>query len=82
MPARQARGQPLHPISPQRSKMLQPKIIVPPLLGLVSDAAGGVNAQRFIAVDWGRSLPEARAAGKAGAPIAWLGIARMPVEPT
>jgi NAD(P)-dependent dehydrogenase (short-subunit alcohol dehydrogenase family) len=66
----------------QRSKMLQPEIMVPPLLWLVSDAAAGVTAKRFIAADWDRSLPAAQAAEKAGAPIAWLGIARMPIEPT
>jgi hypothetical protein len=61
--------------------MLQPEIMVPPLLWLVSDAAAGVTARRFIAADWDRSLPAAQAAEKAGAPIAWLGIARMPIEP-
>jgi NAD(P)-dependent dehydrogenase (short-subunit alcohol dehydrogenase family) len=64
-----------------RSKMLQPEIMVPPLLWLVSDGAAGVTARRFIAADWDLALPEAEAAGKAGAPIAWLGIARMPIEP-
>ena len=64
-----------------RSRMLQPDIMVPPLLWLVSDAADGVNARRFIAADWDRALPPAQAAEKAGAPIAWLGIARMPIEP-
>ncbi|MDO8476618.1 MAG: SDR family oxidoreductase [Candidatus Rokubacteria bacterium] len=66
----------------ERSKMLQPEIMVPPLLWLVSDAAAGVTAKRFIAADWDRSLPAAQAAEKVGAPIAWLGIARMPIEPT
>jgi hypothetical protein len=61
--------------------MLQPDIMVPPLLWLVSDAAAGVNGRRFIAADWDRSLPEAQAAEKAGAPIAWRSIARMPIEP-
>jgi NAD(P)-dependent dehydrogenase (short-subunit alcohol dehydrogenase family) len=64
-----------------RARMLQPEIMVPPLLWLVSDAADGVNARRFIAADWDASLPAAQAAEKAGAPIAWLGIARMPIEP-
>jgi NAD(P)-dependent dehydrogenase (short-subunit alcohol dehydrogenase family) len=66
----------------ERSKMLQPDIMVPPLLWLVSDAAAAVTARRFVAADWDSSLPPARAAEKAGAPIAWLGIARMPIEPT
>jgi len=65
-----------------RAKMLQPEIMVPPLLWLVSPAADGVNARRFVAADWDTSLPPAHAAEKAGVPIAWLGIARMPIEPT
>jgi NAD(P)-dependent dehydrogenase (short-subunit alcohol dehydrogenase family) len=65
-----------------RARMLQPEIMVPPLLWLVSDAAADVNGRRFIAADWDPSLPAAQAAEKAGAPIAWMGIARMPIEPT
>ncbi|HUB46001.1 MAG TPA: SDR family oxidoreductase [Acetobacteraceae bacterium] len=64
-----------------RSRMLQPEIMVPPLLWLVSDAASAVNGRRFIAADWNANLPAEQAAEKAGAPIAWLGIARMPIEP-
>jgi NAD(P)-dependent dehydrogenase (short-subunit alcohol dehydrogenase family) len=65
----------------ERSKMLQPEIMVPPLLWLISDAAAAVTARRFVAADWDSSLPPAQAAEKAGTPIAWLGIARMPIEP-
>jgi NAD(P)-dependent dehydrogenase (short-subunit alcohol dehydrogenase family) len=65
-----------------RAKMLQPEIMVPPLLWLVSDSAAGVTARRFIAADWDRELPPEQAAEKAGTPIAWLGIARMPIEPS
>jgi NAD(P)-dependent dehydrogenase (short-subunit alcohol dehydrogenase family) len=65
-----------------RSRMLQPAIMVPPLLFLVSDAAKAINARRFVAADWDSSLPGPQAAEKAGVPIAWLGIARMPIEPT
>ena len=64
------------------SRMLQPEIMVPPLMWLLSEAAKGVNGQRFIAADWDAALPPDRAADKAGAPIAWMGIARMPIEPT
>src|SRR6185503_1640828 len=64
-----------------RARMLQPEIMVPPLLWLISDAAAAVTARRFVAMDWDASLPGAQAAEKAGVPIAWLGIARMPVEP-
>jgi hypothetical protein len=56
--------------------------MVPPLLWLLSDEAQSVNGRRFIAADWDTALPPVQAADKAGAPIAWLSIARMPIEPT
>ena len=68
--------------APNREKMLKPGIMVPPLLWLLSEEARAVNARRFVAADWDASLAPARAAEKAGVPIAWLGIARMPIEPT
>jgi NAD(P)-dependent dehydrogenase (short-subunit alcohol dehydrogenase family) len=64
-----------------RSKMLRPEIMLPPLLWLVSDDAATVNGRRFIAADWDVSLPASRAAEGASAPVAWLSIARMPIEP-
>jgi NAD(P)-dependent dehydrogenase (short-subunit alcohol dehydrogenase family) len=67
--------------APNRDKMLRPEIMVSPLLWLLSDAARAVNGKRFIAADWDTALPSAQAAEKAGAPIAWLSIARMPIEP-
>jgi NAD(P)-dependent dehydrogenase (short-subunit alcohol dehydrogenase family) len=68
--------------APNRDKMLKPAIMVPPLLWLLSDEARAVNGRRFIAADWDTALPATQAAEKAGAPIAWLSIARMPIEPT
>ncbi len=65
-----------------RSKLLQPEAIVPPLLYLVSDEAGAINGQRFLAIDWDPALPAVEAAAKAGSPVAWRGIATMPVFPT
>jgi NAD(P)-dependent dehydrogenase (short-subunit alcohol dehydrogenase family) len=64
-----------------RSRLLRPKIMAPPLLWLVSDAAANVTGQRFLAVHWDTSLPPAEAAEKCGAPIAWKSIATMPIEP-
>ncbi len=64
-----------------RSKMLRPEIMTPPLLYLVSDEGAKVSGRRFIAADWNTGLPAAQAAERAGAPIAWLSIARMPIEP-
>jgi NAD(P)-dependent dehydrogenase (short-subunit alcohol dehydrogenase family) len=64
-----------------RSRLLRPEIMAPPLLWLVSDAAAGVTGRRFLAAHWDTSLPAAEAAEKCGAPIAWKSIATMPIEP-
>ncbi|MBV9017135.1 MAG: SDR family oxidoreductase [Alphaproteobacteria bacterium] len=65
-----------------RQEMIQPEAMAPPLLWLVSDAAGAVTARRFLAVHWDASLAPAQAAEQAGAPIAWTSIATMPIEPS
>jgi NAD(P)-dependent dehydrogenase (short-subunit alcohol dehydrogenase family) len=65
-----------------RSKLLQPEAMVAPLLYLASEEAGEVTGQRFLAIDWDPTLPAPAAAAKAGAPVAWRGIATMPVFPT
>jgi len=64
-----------------RQQMIQPEIMAPPLVWLVSNAAGGVSGRRFLAVHWDPALPPAKAAESAGAPIAWTSIATMPIEP-
>ena len=64
-----------------RAEMIQPAAMSPPLNWLVSDAAGGVTARRFLAVHWDTSLPPEEAAAKAGGPVAWTEIATMPIEP-
>ena len=64
-----------------RSKLLQPEIMVPPLLWLVSDAAASVTGRRFLAAHWDTALPPEAAAEKCGGPIAWKAIATMPIEP-
>lgn len=64
-----------------RSRLLRPEIMAPPLRWLVSDAAAGVTGRRFLAVHWDPALPPAEAAEKCGAPIAWKSIATMPIEP-
>jgi NAD(P)-dependent dehydrogenase (short-subunit alcohol dehydrogenase family) len=65
----------------ERAEMIQPEVMAPPLLWLVSDAAQGVTGRRFLAVHWDSALPPEKAAEKAGAPVAWTGIATMPIEP-
>ena len=64
-----------------RAKMIQPEVMVPPLLWLVSDAAGKVTGRRFLGVHWDPELPPEQAAENAGAPVAWTSIAKMPITP-
>jgi NAD(P)-dependent dehydrogenase (short-subunit alcohol dehydrogenase family) len=64
-----------------RQQMIQPAVMAPPLLWLVSDAAANVTGRRFLAVHWDPALSPAEAAEKCSAPIAWTQIATMPIEP-
>jgi NAD(P)-dependent dehydrogenase (short-subunit alcohol dehydrogenase family) len=64
-----------------REDMIQPEVMAPPLVWLLSDAASGVTGRRFLGVHWDPSLPPEQAAENAGAPVAWTDIATMPIEP-
>ena len=64
-----------------REEMIQPAVMAPPLVWLVSDAAAAVTGRRFLAVHWDPALPPAQAAENSGAPVAWTSIATMPIEP-
>src|SRR5947207_11642590 len=64
-----------------RERMIQPEVMAPPLLWLLSEAAAEVTGRRFLAVHWDPMLPPSEAAEKAGAPVAWTSIATMPIEP-
>ena len=65
-----------------RATMIQPEVMAPPLVWLVSDAAGNVTGRRFLAIHWDPALPPEQAAEKAGAPVAWTSIATMPIPPS
>ena len=65
-----------------RTRMIQPEVMVSPLLWLVSDAAANVTGRRFLGVHWDPNLPPEQAAAKAGAPVAWTSIATMPITPS
>jgi NAD(P)-dependent dehydrogenase (short-subunit alcohol dehydrogenase family) len=66
---------------PDRSELIPPEVMIPPLVWLCSKASDGVNGQRFIAVRWDDSLPPAEAAKLAGAPAAWQQLGRQAVMP-
>ena len=65
-----------------RAQMIQPEVMAPPLLWLVSDAAGKVTGRRFLGLHWDPELSPEQAAEKAGAPVAWTSIATMPITPS
>jgi NAD(P)-dependent dehydrogenase (short-subunit alcohol dehydrogenase family) len=65
-----------------RAELIQPEVMAPPLLWLVSDAARNVTGRRFLAVHWDIRLSPEQAAEKAGAPVAWTSIATMPITPS
>ena len=64
-----------------RNEMIQPEVMVPPLLWLLSNGAASVTGRRFLAVHWDPKLAPEEAAEKAGAAAAWTSIATMPIEP-
>ena len=71
-----------HEASFDRNDMIQPEVMAPPLLWLISNGAASVTGRRFLAVHWDPKLPPEKAAEKAGAPVAWTSIATMPIEPS
>ncbi len=68
-------------MAPDRSKLIAPEVMIPPLIWLCSNASDGVSGQRFIAVRWDEKLPPAEAAKQAGAPAAWQQLGRQAVLP-
>lgn len=68
-------------MAPDRSVLIVPEIMVPPLLWLCSSAADGVNGRRFIGMRWDAKLPAAEAAKAAGAPAAWPQLGRQSIMP-
>ena len=66
---------------PDRGKLIQPDVMVAPLIWLCSNASDGITGQRFIAMRWDKTLPPAEAAQKAGAPAAWQQLGRQAILP-
>src|SRR3984885_2745595 len=67
--------------APDRSKLIAPEVMVPPLLWLCSNDSDGVNGQRFIGMRWDTKLPPAEAAKAAGSPAAWQQLGRQSIMP-
>jgi 3-oxoacyl-[acyl-carrier protein] reductase len=65
----------------EKLKLIQPDIMVTPLLWLVSDATNDITGKRFIAAFWDKSLAPAQAAEKCSAPIAWQQLGKQAIWP-
>jgi NAD(P)-dependent dehydrogenase (short-subunit alcohol dehydrogenase family) len=65
----------------EKLKLIQPDIMVPPLLWLVSPATDKITGRRFIAAFWDKNLPADKAGEKCGAPMAWQQLGRQAIFP-
>ena len=57
-----------------RDALVQPEVMVAPILWLASDASDGVTDCRFVGNDWDPALEPSEAAEAARAPAAWPGV--------
>ena len=64
-----------------RSAMIPPSAMVPPILWLCSEAGGAHTGHRYVAADWDASAGPAAAAEGCRAPIGWPDLAQNPVWP-
>ena len=64
-----------------RSTMIPPSAMVPPILWLCSEAGGAHTGHRYVAADWDAAAGQAAAAQGCRAPIGWPDLARNPVWP-
>ena len=56
---------------PDRSKLIQPEVMMAPIVWLMSPQSDGVTGRRFVAKQWDPSLDPRIAAQNAGAPAGW-----------
>ena len=65
----------------ERSQLIRPEKMAPPMLHLASDAGAAVTGMRFVAAKWDSSLAVADAMAASGAPAGWPELAQNPVWP-
>ncbi len=64
-----------------RHKLIQPDVMVRPIIWLASDDSDGVHGMRFIAALWDPELTREARIEKAGAPVAWPQIESRSIYP-
>lgn len=57
--------------APDRAKLVQPEVMMAPIVWLMSAQSDGVTGRRFIAKDWNAALDPRIAAEKSGAAAGW-----------
>ena len=67
--------------SMERSQLIRPEKMAPPMLHLASDAGGAVTGMRFVAAKWDSAISIADAVAASGAPTGWPELAQNPVWP-
>jgi len=64
-----------------RSKLIAPERMVPPILWLASPASDGTTSMRFQAALWEPTVPVQQAIERAGAPAAWPQLGTQAIMP-
>ena len=64
-----------------RSTMVPPRAMVPPILWLCSEAGGAHTGHRYVSANWDTAADPEVAAGGCRAPIGWPDLAQNPVWP-
>lgn len=64
-----------------RSALIQPAVMVPPILWLCSDAADGISGNRYISAYWDASKPAEEAERECRAPAGWPGLGPPMLSP-
>jgi len=68
-------------IGVDRSSLIAPSIMVPPILWLCSDAANAITGNRYVAAHWDTAVSPEQAEKSCRAPAAWPQLAQTPVWP-
>jgi len=67
--------------SMERSQLIRPERMAPPMLHLASNAGGALTGMRFVAAKWDPGVSIAEAIAASGAPAGWPDLAKSPVWP-
>jgi NAD(P)-dependent dehydrogenase (short-subunit alcohol dehydrogenase family) len=65
----------------ERSALIAPAVMAPPIVWLCSDAGDGISGNRYVAAEWDANGPQEQVERRCRAPIAWPELARKPVWP-